>query len=205
MGSTESLIETARKWRECNQEYQGGVVLIWQGEAYGWKNCLRDPAHEQPGAFAVDLDGHIFIAEGGTGYDGAKCWVAFSPKSSEFLTKENNMDPIDKYEAREREKGAAILQSSSRGKSAFALASMALEHCGSGAETAARLLLSMEYGHPFNVQNLYRFDTENRAHAEVAIAGCVAHELWPSGWMDAEGFDGAGIMQQLRDKWKNEE
>ncbi|TLX55628.1 antirestriction protein ArdR, partial [Stutzerimonas nosocomialis] len=40
------------------------------------KNCLRDAGHEQPGAYAVDEDGHVFIAEGGNEYDGAKCWVA---------------------------------------------------------------------------------------------------------------------------------
>lgn len=74
----ESLVLIAQKWREANQEYKGGVVLIWQGAAYGWKDKLRDPAHEKSGAFAVDSDGHVFIAEGGNEYDGAKCWVAFT-------------------------------------------------------------------------------------------------------------------------------
>lgn len=74
----ESLVLVAQKWREANQEYKGGVVLVWQGAAYGWKDKLRDPAHEKPGAFAVDSDGHVFIAQGGNGYDGAKSWVAFS-------------------------------------------------------------------------------------------------------------------------------
>ncbi|WP_240224557.1 hypothetical protein [Rheinheimera hassiensis] len=78
MTLTELLVATAQKWRNDNQDYIGGVVLIWQGEAYGWKDRLRDPAHEQPGAFAVDLDGHVFVAEGGNEYDGAKCWVACS-------------------------------------------------------------------------------------------------------------------------------
>lgn len=78
MGLRESLVLIAQKWREANQEYKGGVVLVWQDSAYGWKNKLRDPAHEKPGAFAVDSDGHVFIAEGGNEYDGAKCWVAFS-------------------------------------------------------------------------------------------------------------------------------
>lgn len=76
MTYVEELRATARKWRDLN-EHQEGVVLIWQGSVYGWKNCLRDAAHEQPGAFAVDADGHIFIAEGGNSYDGAKCWVTF--------------------------------------------------------------------------------------------------------------------------------
>ncbi|WP_407210685.1 MULTISPECIES: hypothetical protein [Enterobacteriaceae] len=52
------------------------MVLIWEGKAYGWKNCLRDAGCERPGAIAIDTDGHVFIAEGGNDYDGAKCWVA---------------------------------------------------------------------------------------------------------------------------------
>lgn len=46
---------------------------------YGWKNCLRDAAHERPGVYAVDEAGHVFIAEGGDDYNGAKCWVAVNP------------------------------------------------------------------------------------------------------------------------------
>jgi hypothetical protein len=107
----------------------------------------------------------------------------------------------EEYAKREAAKYQAVLSSSTRGQSAYHLATQAIEHSGGGAETAARLLLSMEYGSPFNMQNIYKFDSENRAHAEVAIAGCVAHELWPSRWMNDEGFDG-DIMKQLRDKWE---
>ncbi|WP_278361811.1 MULTISPECIES: antirestriction protein ArdR [Stutzerimonas] len=71
-----SLRETADRWRANNERQSGGVVLIWNGTVYGWKDCLRDAAHEQPGAFAVDDAGHVFVAEGGNAYDGAKCWVA---------------------------------------------------------------------------------------------------------------------------------
>lgn len=87
MEMRESLVLIAQKWREANQEYKGGVVLVWQDAAYGWKDKLRDPAHEKPGAFAVDSDGHVFIAEGGNEYDGAKFWVAFS---------ESGLSPADK-------------------------------------------------------------------------------------------------------------
>lgn len=39
----------AKVWRQRNQEHaDSGVVLIWDGEAYGWKNVLRDPQHERP-------------------------------------------------------------------------------------------------------------------------------------------------------------
>lgn len=79
MSQIEALRETAVQWRIANLERHGGVVLIWQGAVYGWKNCLRDAAHEQPGAYAVDQYGHVFIAEGGDENKGAKCWVAVNP------------------------------------------------------------------------------------------------------------------------------
>ena len=106
----------------------------------------------------------------------------------------------EEYAIKQAAKYQAVLSSSTRGKSAHHLATQAIEHSGGGSETAARLLLSMEYGTPFNMQNLCKLDSENRAHAEIAIAGCVAHELWPSRWMNDEGFDG-DIMKQLRAKW----
>lgn len=75
----EALRTTATKWRAESQEHLGGVVLIWEGAVYGWKDKLRDAGHERPGAYAVDEAGHIFIAEGGDEYNGAKCWVAADP------------------------------------------------------------------------------------------------------------------------------
>lgn len=75
----EALHATSIQWRKANPDRKGGVVLLWHGSVYGWKNCLRDAAHEQPGAYAVDDAGHVFIAEGGNEYDGAKCWVAVNP------------------------------------------------------------------------------------------------------------------------------
>lgn len=51
------------------------MVLVWQGQGYGWKDRLRDACHEQPGAYAVDAEGYVFVAEGGDDYNGAKCWV----------------------------------------------------------------------------------------------------------------------------------
>ena len=73
---SETLRATAAKWRNAHQDHRGGVVLIWQGAVYGWKDSLRDASHESPGVFAVNEAGHIFIAEGGDEYNGAKCWVA---------------------------------------------------------------------------------------------------------------------------------
>lgn len=72
----EALRSTAAKWRACNQEHREGVVLVWEGEVYGWKNELRDPASERPGAYAVDKAGLVFKAEGGDEYNGANAWVA---------------------------------------------------------------------------------------------------------------------------------
>ena len=68
----------AANWRAEQPESRAntGVVLIWQGVVYGWKDKLRDAAHEQTGAVAVDVDGHVFVAEGGDADNGAKCWVA---------------------------------------------------------------------------------------------------------------------------------
>lgn len=73
---SETLRATARKWRNANQDHRGGVVLIWQGAVYGWKDSLRDASDESPGVYAVNETDHIFIAEGGDEYNGAKCWVA---------------------------------------------------------------------------------------------------------------------------------
>ncbi|MNG09837.1 MULTISPECIES: antirestriction protein ArdR [unclassified Pseudomonas] len=71
----EALYATVEKWRSRNPERQGGVVLVWQGEVYGWKNKLRDADHERPGAYAVDEAGLLFIAEGGDDRNGAQYWV----------------------------------------------------------------------------------------------------------------------------------
>lgn len=72
-----TILKIAAKWREEHSEHAAaGVVLIWNNKAYGWKNELRDPNNEQPGAYAVDINNNVYIAEGGNNYDGAKCWVA---------------------------------------------------------------------------------------------------------------------------------
>ncbi len=75
----EALRATATKWRAGNPEHSGGVVLVWEGEVYGWKNELRDPASERPRAYAVDKAGLVFQAEGGDDYNGAEAWVAVDP------------------------------------------------------------------------------------------------------------------------------
>lgn len=68
----------AHQYRMANPHRKDGVVLVWQGKAYGWKDELRDVGHERPGAYAVDADGYISVAEGGNAADGAKYWVALA-------------------------------------------------------------------------------------------------------------------------------
>ncbi len=74
--SIEAARSVAAQWRERNGEHQGGVVLLWQGKAYGWKDSLRDPHAERPGAVAVDEAGNISLAEGGNDLASAERWVA---------------------------------------------------------------------------------------------------------------------------------
>lgn len=72
--------QIADRWRsnQPDDHTQAGVVLIWDGQVYAWKNTLRDAQHERPGAVAVDDRGHVFVAEGGNDYDGAQAWVALN-------------------------------------------------------------------------------------------------------------------------------
>ncbi|HAU9357964.1 TPA: antirestriction protein ArdR [Escherichia coli] len=66
----------AKVWRQHNPEHaDSGVILIWDGKVYCWKNILRAPQHERPRVIAVDTEENVFIAESGNEYDGAKCWV----------------------------------------------------------------------------------------------------------------------------------
>lgn len=78
------LLKIASDWRQENPTLNrpGGVVLIWDGKPYGWKDALRDAQAERPGAIAVDEDGRIFVAEGGDDYNGAKGWVVLDPSAT---------------------------------------------------------------------------------------------------------------------------
>jgi len=70
---------TAKQWRSNQDEpvASTGVVLICEGRVYGWKNSLRDPHHECPGAVAVDPVGMMWMATGGNDRDGASTWVPY--------------------------------------------------------------------------------------------------------------------------------
>jgi len=67
------LLKLADKYR-TETGRADGVVLIFNGLVYGWKNKLRDPQCEQPGAIAVDENGKQWIATGGDSYSGAVRW-----------------------------------------------------------------------------------------------------------------------------------
>lgn len=68
----------AGAWRfQGGESYaDNGFVLIYDGEAYGWKEKLRDPIREKPGVIAVDVQGLIYQAQGGNDYDGAERWCS---------------------------------------------------------------------------------------------------------------------------------
>lgn len=75
----EHALNAAKAYRD-EEKHPGGVVLVWDGQAYGWKNELRDPQHERPGALAVGSDGRVWLAYGGNDQDGAKSWeLAYKP------------------------------------------------------------------------------------------------------------------------------
>jgi len=69
------LVRVAEAWRFEHGKADDGVVLVYDGAAYGWKDCLRDPQHERPGAMAIDAAGSAWFADGGNDYDGAERWL----------------------------------------------------------------------------------------------------------------------------------
>ena len=112
-----------------------------------------------------------------------------------------DQDTIKRIQARQEQRRLNILNSFDRGTAAIDLANMALDHSSSGAEAAARLLLSMENGKSFEFRFLLLLDVENRAKAELMITGYKHHDRWPSKWMDAAGSNGKEIMDKIKRKW----
>ena len=101
---------------------------------------------------------------------------------------------------------AEILANYTRGQAALELAVMALEHGGSGSESAAHLLVAMEYSQPFSFQDLLSFDDKNRAKADVILLGYKPHHLWPSAWITEEtDQDGRKLIEAVQNKWSNDE
>ncbi len=70
------LIDSAKKWREgWGKVGVGGVVVLFNGEAQGWMNELRDPHHWVPGCFAVNESGQVFQTIAGDEPSGALMWL----------------------------------------------------------------------------------------------------------------------------------
>lgn len=71
--ATKTAVKLANKYRTENN-YDGGVIVLYQGKEAGWMNELRDPQHWMPGCIAVDINGQQWIARGGNDHDGATEW-----------------------------------------------------------------------------------------------------------------------------------
>jgi len=69
----EQAIKLAEAYRR-EEVQDDGIVLVYAGQVYGWKNELRDPQHERPGALALDAEGGVWEAMGGNDQDGARAW-----------------------------------------------------------------------------------------------------------------------------------
>ena len=75
----EQAIKLAEAYRR-KEGQDGGIVLVYAGQVYGWKNELRDPHQERPGALAVNGRNCVWLADGGNDQDGAKSWaLAYKP------------------------------------------------------------------------------------------------------------------------------
>lgn len=74
------LKHIAQKFMQSRPHMNGGLVLVVNGKACGWKDCLRDPQSEIPGTYAVDPDtGDTWQAVEGDNYNGALRWVVATP------------------------------------------------------------------------------------------------------------------------------
>ena len=80
MSTIRTLCIIAKNYRrDYSLTPAGGVVLIYEGSAYGWRRLLGESSSERPGAFAVDESGSVWIARGGDDYNGAASWHLLSP------------------------------------------------------------------------------------------------------------------------------
>ena len=80
MNIIKNNIVIAKRYRKSSHSdvvKKSGLVLINNnGEAYGWRNELRNPETEKPGSIAVDTSGSCHIATGGDNYNGANAWAS---------------------------------------------------------------------------------------------------------------------------------
>lgn len=70
----ENLRAIAAEARAKDSLPKGGYVLIFDGEAFGWKGALDRAETVRPGVFAVSENGTIFEAFGGDEETGAEAF-----------------------------------------------------------------------------------------------------------------------------------
>ena len=75
----ESLQKIAGEWRADHSDdlalSASGYVTIFDGEVSGWKSELTQPETEQPGTYAVNVFGQVFLASGYDAFNGADQWI----------------------------------------------------------------------------------------------------------------------------------
>lgn len=80
-----ALIDIATQWREQHGYIgKGGIIVIFDGDAQGWMDRLRNPEHWRPGCIAVDESGHIWTAVDGNDQDGARAWLPNESESGDW-------------------------------------------------------------------------------------------------------------------------
>jgi hypothetical protein len=71
-----TLADKARQWREQHGYIgKGGVIVIFDGNAQGWMDQLRNPEHWRPACIAIDESGRSWTAMNGNDQDGAAHWM----------------------------------------------------------------------------------------------------------------------------------
>lgn len=66
-----------RRWREkYGYTGRGGVVVVLDGIAAGWRDQLSNSNHWRSGCVAVDEQGKTWTGIGGTDQEGALMWLA---------------------------------------------------------------------------------------------------------------------------------
>lgn len=68
-----ACVAAAQSFR-VERDYPDGLVIVFDFEAVGWINELRDPSGWEPGVLAVATDGEIHEARGGNVQEGAQRW-----------------------------------------------------------------------------------------------------------------------------------
>lgn len=90
---TQAILVAANYLAERPQLGTTGVVILFNDEAIGWMNTLRDPQNWQPGALAIDTQGNLWIATGGDSYSGAGQWQPLDDEQHQEQHQEPEQNP----------------------------------------------------------------------------------------------------------------